>query len=216
MPVQIDAPSATTPTSYSGLYGSAPNKIAALATNDGDTSLVYFVSGGRHVDDLYAFPALAGVADPVTAASLTTVIRVYNTGAGGQNYWHMWNSVGVGTNRWGSFTKAYTTISFSAAGAQLALAAVNGYHGCSFFAAGGPRAAAEVWLTQLYRTVDYNYLAGNAGEFAYMIGSLAGACIGAGLLFREMPDLARFLWKRGRYLIRPDEYEIAYRAWREA
>jgi len=218
MPAQVDVPINTGALQDWGLWG-APNKIAAVATNDGDTSLIYASSGGRYVRETMQFPAIAGVADPVTSASLTAITRCYLIGGGGRSYEAIWNSVLDLTNRQQEVRLAmpnYVTVTYNAAGAGLALAAVNGEHGFLFKAAGGPDQKAEYWITHLYRTVNYDYVAGNAGEFAYMIGSLVGSFIGANLLFRDMPALARFLWARGRYLIKPSEYEIAFRAWREA
>jgi len=219
MPSQTDVPINTGASSDWGLWGSAPNKMAAVATNNGDTSVIYASSGGRVVRETMQFPTLAGIADPVTSASITAIVREYLQGGGGRSFAAIWNSVQDSTNRQQEVHLArpnYVTVTYSAAGAGLALAAANGEHGFMFSAAGGPSNKAEFWITQLYRTVNYTYLAGNAGEFAYMIGSLIGAFIGGNLLFREMPALARFLWKRHGYLIRPDEYAEAFRAWKEA
>ena len=219
MPIQSDAPINTGALQEWGLYGSAPNKIVAVATNDGDNAVIYAASGGRLVRETMQFPALAGIVDPVTAASLTAITREYLQGGGGRTYTAIWNSVQDLVNRQQEVHLArpnYVTVAYSASGAGLALAAVNGEHGWLFSAAGGPSNMAEFWITQLYRTVDFTYVAGNAGEFAYMIGSLVGSFIGANLLLREMPALARFLWQRGRYLIKPSEYAEAFRAWKEA
>jgi hypothetical protein len=93
------------------------------------------------------------------------------------------------------------------------VAAVNGEHGFQMSAAGGPANQWEVWVTQFYRTVDYTYPAGNAGEFAHLIGSVMAA-LGANLLTRDMLALARSIYRRTRVLIKPSEYEEALRAWR--
>ena len=219
MPIQTDTPINTGTLQEWGLWGGAPNKVEAVRTNDGDTSVIYASSGGRLVREAMQFPTLAGIADPVTAASITGIIREYLQGGGGRELYAIWNGAEAGTNRQQEVHLAapsYVTVAYAAAGAGLALAAVNGEHGFRFSAAGGPSNKGEFWITQLYRTVDFAYVAGNAGEFAYMIGSLVGAFIGANLLFRDMPALARFLWARGRYLIKPDEYADAFRAWKEA
>lgn len=219
MPVQTDAPIATGAVGDWGLYGSAPNKPAAVAVNDGDSSVIYASSGGRVVWEQMQFPTLAGLTDPVTAASITAITRCYLIGGGGRTFCAVWNGIEVGLNRQQEVRLAmpnYVTVTYPAAGAaELALSAVNGEHGFMFSAAGGPSNKAEYWITQLYRTVDFDYLAGNAGEFAYQMASLAGLFIGANLLFREMPALARFLWRRAGYLIKPEEYEVAFRAWKE-
>ena len=220
MPVQVDTPINTGASAGWGLWGDhATSKVQAVSTNDGDDSVIYASSGGRLVVETMIFPPLAGVADPVTAASLTGLSREYLKGGGGRGYYALWNSVVVGANREAEVHVAapnYVAVTYSAAGAGLALAVVNGEHGFQFSAAGGPSNKAEYWITHLYRTVTFTYTAGDAGEFAYMIGSLAGAFIGANLLFREMPDLARFIWRRRRFLILPSEYAEAFRSWQEA
>jgi hypothetical protein len=216
MPTQVDTPSNTGSYNQWGLWGSAPNKMQAVATNDGDTSIVYAASGGRLVIDQYVFPPLAAVVDPVTSASITAVTRMYLKGAGGRSYYLRWNGASVGSNRQVEvrWAPGYIDISYSAAGGELVLAAVNGQHGMQFSAAGGPSNKAEYWVTHLYRTVSFDYLTSDAGEFAHIIGSIAGAVMGSGLLFREMPALARYIWRKKGFLIHPGEYELAWQAWR--
>lgn len=218
MPVQVDTPINTGAETDWKLWGAgATDKMAAVATNDGDTSVIYALSGGRVLIQLYQFPALVGVADPVNSASLTAITRESLQGGGGRSLYAYWNSVQVGSNRQAEVHLArpnYVTVTYAAAGAGLGLAVVNGEHGFLFSAAGGPSQMAEYYITHLYRTVDFNYAGGAAGEFSYIIGSLAGAVIGTGLLFREMPRLARYIFRRSGILIRPDEYEVAFRAWR--
>jgi len=210
MPVQVDTPINTGTLSQWGLWGSAPSKVAAVATNDGDTSIVYASSGGRLVQDDYIFSEILGVTDPVNSASLTAISRRYLKGVGGRSYWIRWNRTQVGTNRQAEVGEAsYVTITYNAAGGTLALAAVNGQHGMEFSAAGGPSQKAEYWVTHLYRTVDFTYSAGSADAFAYNLGSLA-ALIGGNLLLQHMPGISGLL---GRIRLRPDEYEPALRAW---
>jgi hypothetical protein len=217
MPVQVDAPIAMGANDEWGLWGSAASKIAALATNDGDSSVVYAVSGGRVVTDDYQFPPLLGVADPVTAASLTAVTRMYSKGYGGRNYQIRWNSANTGVDRQAEVHVAYPNyldITYSASGSGLAADAVNGEHGIRFTAAGGPAHAAEYWVTQLYRTVNFTYGVGSTGDFTLFIGSLVGALVGSGLMLREMPLLSGYMAREfGRWL-REDEYEPAWRDWR--
>lgn len=213
MPVQTDTPSGLGATDDWGLWGSAANKMLAVATDDGDTSVIYASSGGALVIQLFTFPQLLGVADPVNAASLTAVTRQYLVGAGGRGYSIYWNSTQIAVNRAAevdAVAPAYLSVTYNAAGATLGLAVVNGQHGAGFTAAGGPSNKAEYWVTHLYRTVDYTFSAGSAGEFAHLIGSLIGPLIGAGLLLRDMPALSRRL---GRIRLRPDEYEAAWRDW---
>jgi hypothetical protein len=217
MPTQVDTPSNTGSYNQWGLWGAAPNKMQAVATNDGDTSIVYAASGGREVIDQYVFPLLAAIVDPVTSASITAWTRMYLKGAGGRGYSLRWNGVEVGANRQQEVRLAfpnYIEVTYSAAGAELTLAAANGQHGMKFNAAGGPSNKAEYWVTHLYRTVSFDYLTSDAGEFAHIIGSIAGAVMGSGLLFREMPALARYIWRKRGFLIHPGEYELAWRAWR--
>jgi hypothetical protein len=198
-----------------GLWGAATSKVDAVQTNDGDTSVVFASSGGALREQTFTFPSLLGVTDPVTAASLTAVTREYLKGGGGRSYYLQWNSTQVGSNQEATVHAAspnYVSISYAASGATLALAVVNGEHGLQFSAAGGPSNKAEFWVTHLYRTIDFAYGVGGAGQFSYLIGSLVGALIGANLLLRDMPRLSRAL---GRFRLRPDEYEPAWRDWRE-
>jgi hypothetical protein len=215
MPTQVDTPIAVGATSNWGLYGSgATSAVVAVQTNDGDTSVIYASSGGAVVQQLYQFPQLVGVADPVTSASLTAVTREYLPGAGGRDYRFLWNSTEVGPNQTGMHAARpnYVSNTYAATGTELAISAVNGEHGLQFKAAGGPSNKAEYWVTQFYRTVVFEYGLGNAGEFAYMVGSLVGALVGGNLLLREMPALSRFM---GRIRLSPDELLPAWIAWTE-
>lgn len=219
MPIQVDAPINIGSKDDWGLWGDgAPaTKMIALATNDGDYTVIWAASGGAWWTQLLQFPAIAGVTDPVTAASITAVTRMEMPGGGGIGFFMYWNGTSLGVNRNVDVVGfEYRPITYTAIAPHLTLASVNGEHGFLFFAAGGPQNKAEYWVTQAYRTVNYSYLVGDAGEFAYMIGSLAGAAIGGGLLFREMPGLARYIWRKARYLIKPEEYETAWRAWLDA
>jgi hypothetical protein len=215
VPIQTDAPSGIGAQSDWALWGSAANKLAAVATDDGDTSVIYAASGGALKTELFTFPSLLGVTTPVNAATLVCRVREALPGAGGRGFSALWNSVQDGTN-WQATVHAarpsYVTITFSAAGGQLALTAVNGQHGWVFTAAGGPTNKAEFWITQTYRTVDFTYQTGSAGEFADLIGSIA-LVIGGGLLLAEMPKLSAYLHKCRRIRLKPDEYEPAWRAW---
>jgi len=218
MPIQTDVPVNTGAQAAWKLTGAA-SKPLAVATNDGDSSVIWASSGGKDLREAMQFPVLAGIADPVTSASLSAVAREYEKGGGGRYFQAIWNSVMIVVNRQAEVHVArpnYVTVTYSAAGGELALAAVNGEHGWMFQGGGGPLNKSEYWITHLYRTVNFSYTAGNAGEFAYMIGSIAAAFIGANLLLRDMPALARLLARRAGYLIRPDEYVDAHRAWREA
>lgn len=216
MPVQTDTPSGIGATDAWGLWGSAPSKLAAVAGNDGDTSVVYAASGGALVIQLFSFPPLLGVADPVNAASLTAVTRQYLAGAGGRGYSLYWNSTQIAVNRAAevdAVKPAYLAVTYNAAGANLVLATVNGQHGMGFTAAGGPSNKAEYWVTHVYRTVDFTYASGSSLEFAHLIGSLAAGVIGSGLLLSEMPHLSRYMGRtRGVWLL-PEELEPAWRAW---
>jgi len=218
VPIQSDVPTNTGAQAAWKLTGAA-SKPLAVATNDGDSSVIWASSGGMDLREAMQFPVLAGIADPVTSASLSAVTREYAPGGGGRYFRAIWNSILIDVNRQAEVHAArpnYVTVTYSAAGGELALAAVNGEHGWAFQGGGGPSDKSEYWITHLYRTVKFSYTAGNAGEFAYMIGSIAAAFIGANLLLRDMPALARLLARRAGYLIRPDEYVEAHRAWREA
>lgn len=205
-----------------GLWGSAGSKLAAVASADGDTSVIYAASGGAGYYQAFYFPFLGGVGDPVNSASITASVREYAHGAG-HIFFVLFGNV---TGTFGVDTDfaptvhaaggAYASCTDPAAGAQLALAVVNGYHSLGFSGAGGPSNKAEFWCTYFYRTVDYGYGASaGAGPFTHLIGSIVGAMIGSGLSLREMPAVSAMMKRKARKWLRPDEYETAWRAWRE-
>jgi hypothetical protein len=178
MPTQIDTPIGVGADNYWGLYGpGATDKLQAVRTNDGDTSLIYGVSGGRLTKQTYTFPVLANVVDPVTSAGVGAYAKKYTNGGGAQSLYTVWNNARMPTNLYFMINySAYTLIGENTSGAGLALAAVNGSHGIEVSAAGGPSNPVEVWITQLYRQVTFDFsVATGAGDFAYLIGSLIGA-----------------------------------------
>jgi len=214
MPVQTDAPIAIGSRDDWAL-GAGPSKLAAVATHDGDSSFVYSSSGGQQNVQLFRFPLLVGVTDPVTSALLQTWAREYEPGIGARYFYLYWNGAQVGSN-WGEFYHSFPGYIGDGAYTAVAptLAQVNGEHGFIGFGSGGPSLKWEIWLTQFYRSVTYSYAAGAAGDnFAHLIGSLAAA-IGANLLMRDMPAVARTIQARTRILIQPSEYAEALRAWR--
>jgi len=162
----------------------------------------------------FVFPLISGVADPVNDSDLYAYAREYAPGVGGRGFSFQWNSTMVAVNHASTIhaaRPAWVLLAESIGAATLA--AVNGEHGFMMTAAGGPSQKWEVWVTQFYRTVDYTYPAGDAGEFAHLIGSLLTA-IGATLLTRDMMALARSIYRKTGVLIKPSEYEEALRAWR--
>jgi len=217
MPVQIDAPNGIGLWDEWGLWGSAPNKVAAVQNNDGDTGVIYGHSTGRVRIQLYTFSPIFGVTDPVTAASLSVVAREYDPGNSSGRYLHLqWGTqqdTPYGTNRAPEVHAAapnYGTYTFNAAGGELALASVNANHGLYYGNNGGT--GWEVWCTHIYRTVSFGFGGGGMSmdsQFAHLVGSIA-ALIGGNLLLREMPRLNRAL---GNVKLRPDELETAWRAW---
>lgn len=222
MPVQSDAPTGIAVWDGWGLWGSAPNKLAAVATSDGDTSVIYAASGGIGVYQGFTFPFLGGIADPVNSAFVAAWTREYAHGAG-HNYYVFFNRVAeavIGVDPdYAPFIHAagggYSLVGSPPVVATVA--ACNGVHTLGFHGAGGPSNKAEFWVTQVYRTVDYGLGAGtlDAGPFTQIIASIAGAFIGSGLTLRQMPKLSNFMRKRARKWLRPDEYETAWRAWRD-
>jgi hypothetical protein len=214
VPIQIDYPTGLGTEDVWGLSG-APNKLQAVGSNDGDSSIVYADSGGAIRVQRFLFPTIAGVADPVNDSDLYVRAREYALGVGGWHFFFQWNGVQAGSDQQLTLRtvpgNAYILLTHSAGATTLA--AVNGEHGFQMSAAGGPANKWEVWVTEFYRTVDFTYPAGNAGEFAHLIGSLA-ASIGATLLTRDMMALARSIYRRTRVFIKPSEYEQALRAWR--
>ena len=223
MPVQQDFPIGVNgAVDQWGLWGTAGSKLEAVASADGDGSVIYAASGGAGYYQAFFFPFLGGISDPVTSASVTGSVREYAHGAGHIFFvlWGKTNGVfGVDTDFADSVHGgggAYVQCTDAAAGAELALATVNGYHSLGFSGAGGPSNKAEFWCTQFYRTVSYGFGAAPAtGDFTHLISSIVGAMIGSGLSLREMPAVSAMMRRKARKWLRPDEYEEAWRAWRE-
>ena len=188
MPTQVDAPINIGSPNNWGLFGGA-SKPAAVAANDGNSSFVFASSGGALKQDDYVFSPLSGVGDPVTAASLTAITRMYLLGAGGRAYFIRWNGLRVGLNRQAEVKAQnpnYVTITFNASGTELDLANVNAEHGMEFSAAGGPSNKAEYWVTQVFRSTTFGYTEGSAEGFGHEMASIA-ALIGSGLLLHSTP-----------------------------
>ncbi len=170
--------------------------------------------------DSYVFPLLTGVADPVASAAVGTYIREYAHGAG-HLFFMLWNNALTWDNPTAltyadavHYASSYTTISYAATGAQLALAQVNGQHGIAFSGAGGPSNKAEFWASYVYRQVDFSFGGGGGSQgeqFTTLVASLVGAFVGSNLLLREMPAVSRAM---GNIRLRADEYEEAWRALR--
>ena len=223
MPVQVDAPTGISVHDGWGLWGSAGSKLEAVATNNGDTSVIYAASGGIGIYQGFTFPFMVGIGDPINAGSITALTREYAHGAG-HIYFVLWNDTsgvfGSDTDfspfvhaSGGSYFTC-TTVGVGASGG-LALSAVNGVHSIGFSGAGGPSNKAEFWTTQVYRTIDYGYAAGaGAGPFTHLISSIVGAFIGSGLSLREMPRISAFMRQKARIWLRPDEYELAWKGLR--
>ena len=212
MPVQTDTPVGIGIDDW-GLWGSAPDKIAAVQTNDGDTSVIYGFSKGREVIQQYTFTPILGVADPVTSASINCVVKEYEAGNATRNFYLRWNGANAGSNIGETIHLfshlVYGTYGHSAGAATLA--AVNGQHGVYMNSVSGT--GWEVWVTHIYRVVTFDFAGGGASldsQFAHLIGSL-GAAIGANLLLRDMQRLNRAL---GNVKLRPDELETAWKAWK--
>lgn len=212
MPVQTDTPDGIGSIDDWGLWGSAANKIAAVQTHDGDTSVIYGFSKGREVVQLYTFPVILGVADPVTSAKIKCYVREYQPGNATRNFYFYWNSAKLGTN-WGEtihifHSASYGLYEYDAGGASLA--AVNGHHGVYMNSVSGT--GWEVWVTQIIREVTFGF-SGSAmsadTSFSHLIGSIA-ALIGGNLLLSEMPRLNRAL---GKVKLLENELEPAWRAW---
>lgn len=217
MPTQVDVPIGIGSRDDWFLEGS-PSKLAAVAGNDGDSGIIFANSGGREFVQLFRFPVLVGVTDPVTSATLHTYARQYDAGIGTRIFYLWWNGVQAGSN-WGEYYNVnYPSYILdgvhTVSGPGPALSAVNGEHGFHMRGSGGPDHKWELWLTLFWRTVTYDYAAGTAGnEFAHLIGSIAAA-IGANLLMRDMPALARTVQAKTRTLILPGEYAEALAAWK--
>lgn len=207
---------------------SVPNKVVAVRTNDGDSSVVFAVSNAAWKWQTYNFSPLEGIVDPVNDATLTAVARAYSDGTGAQTLKLVWGHSGgttgaishpdvqYGFGRILPKTSYLTcTVGDGDTGFSLTAARVTGEHG--FYMRG--TGSYEIFVTYLARYVDYDYTGSDqAGPFTHNIATLAAAAIGGGLLLRDMPALARYMsrWVSGRsWKLRPDEYEKAWRIWRE-
>lgn len=216
MPTQRDAPSGIGAHDQWALYGpGAINKVQAVSTSDGDNSVIFMFSHGASFVQTFTFPVIAGIADPVSAASISAAARQYQRGNAQRYFIFYWNGAEVGSD-WGPTIDIgdpnYVGCTYSAAGAGLTLAAVNGQHGFTAKAASGT--GWEVWVTNVYRDVTYAFspaaITGDT-QFAHLLGSIA-LLIGGNLLLREMPAVSKAL---GNIRLLPSEYETAWREWRD-
>ena len=207
--IQIDSPIEVGASSDWAL-GAGASKVAAVATNDGDTSFLSAYSGGRVNTQLFIFPPLVGITDPVTAASLSLIARKGINGSGGQSLFFLWNSVVAGTNQWANLPTDYTYVGLPYSAGTPAVAATNGQHGFYMSAAGGPSGGTEIWATMFFRSVTFEFTAVDSEGFSYLVGQWIVAALGAGLMFREMPKIAAFLRRNG-LLLEPREYAEAFR-----
>jgi len=223
MPIQYDAPTGVGALNEWGVYGaSATDKCQAVLDNDGDSSVVYGVSGGRITTQNFTFPQLVGLTDPVDEIGLMAKARMYANGGGARIFKLISNgvtdTVNYGDNLYALRYSGYQTCIYLPA--DKSLGAVNGEQGFMCTAAGGPSNAMEIWVTWFYRKVTFSYAATGigAGDLTHLVSSMVGALIGGNLLLRDMPGLARVLgrvWKGGRNVRLLDhELESAWRAWR--
>jgi membrane associated rhomboid family serine protease len=164
---------------------------------------------------LFTFPTLVGVTDPVTSALLQVWGSQLDAGIGARIFYLYFNGAQVGSN-WGEFFNSFPGYIGDAAYTAVAptLAQVNGQHGFIGFGSGGPANKWTVSVTMFYRLTTFVYAAGTSeANFAHLVGCLMGA-LGAGLLLRDMPGIARAIARRTGTLILPSEYADALRAWR--
>lgn len=217
MPVLTDFPNGLGSSDDWYLEG-APSKIAAVAgPADGDATIIFATSGGEQRYQLFTFPPLVGVADPLTSSILYAGVREYAQGVGGRTFHFLWNGPNwVGPNK-GAEIHAQTPGSYIMVNHTIVaptVAEVNGQHGMYMAAAGGPEQKWELWCTLFYRETSFSYSASTANDdYATLLGCLVGA-LGAGLLLRDMPGIARTIARRTGLLILPAEYADALRAWR--
>ena len=210
MPVQQDVPTGVGAQSDWTL-GAGESKVAAVAVYDGDTTFLSAYSGGRWNYQLFTFPTLAGMADPLTSVMLQMSARKSVNGSGAQSLYFMWDSAPIGINKWPILPIDYTYDTPSHTITTPTLAAANGQHGFTMSAAGGPSGGTEIWVSYLLRTVTFEYTAVDASGFAYLVGSLVLGMIGPGLLFRGIPAVARIIHRIRGLLIQPHEYGETYR-----
>ena len=229
MPVQTDTAVSTGTHNEWGIFpGGVPSKVVAVRTNNGDSSVVFAVSNAAWKWQTFNFSPLEGIVDPVNDASLTAVARFYATGTGAQSLKLIWGLPAGGTSGsisspdlqygFGRALKTYyttCTVTDGDSGFSLTATRVNQEHGFWMRGTGG----CEIFVTYLARYVDFDYAGSDqAGPFTHNIAALAGAAIGAGLLLRDMPALAKYMarWVGNKsWKLRPDEYEKAWRVWSE-
>lgn len=214
MPVVSDAPTNVgTPNNWA--LGAGASKQAAVATADDATSYIYGV-GAAATDQEFIFPsAPSGIVDPVNTCILYGRWMRAVTGSS-RNFQAIYNGSVDATNQEATLAVTGTWYSINpfltAAGAQLAISAVNGEHGMRMN--GGT--SFEVHCTQFLRFIDYTFA---AGGFVWLL-SLVGS-IGANLMLHEMPALAsylgglRFEGGRRKHTLKHDELTEAWREWRE-
>jgi len=205
VPTVTDHPSAEGSVSNWGLAAGA-SKVAAVATNDGDTSYI-FKTGVPAVAQRFLFPAVPDDAEsPLVQATIEAQAR---RGTDDVTFYLDWDSASDG-GRAILMTYALYTRTISAP----TKAAANREHGVTH---AGPFSTSESKVTELYRTIDVVF----ANKAFILIMDLLAPLIGVGLTLAQMPALAREIdrWRPAggvwrRFALRPDELPIAWEAWR--
>jgi hypothetical protein len=210
MPTVIDAPSAIGYWDQWGL-GAGASKVAAVQTNDGDTTYVYHdgPAGGIRYES-YQYPSLPADFLVSISVSCTTVQRrVAGTVSAGVHIY-------ATTTGYGNIGTSYAAYSATRTEA-VSRATLEAYEGGP---AGNSGAGNTHYCTQVYRTVDYV----PAGGFC--IVDLMGALVGAAATLAELGravgafnarQLAAFHAGRARraYRLHSSEVPVFARQWRE-
>ncbi len=178
--------------------GSA-DKAVCVQANDGDTTHIYAGPTAIGWYEKYVMQVLSG------AASLQSVTEygIWRHDGGATSVSLL---IDNGTAWTGDLGSAIGYASYNAAWtAGVTLPNVNSAPSGISCVANGTN---NVLCTLLYREVDFTPA---AGGFPFLITSLVGALLGPGVRLVDMPAIAALVRRRGRCLIQPHEYELAWR-----
>lgn len=189
--------------------GAGASKVAAVGSNDGDTSYIY-KDGIPPVAQRFLFPAVPADAESPLVQATILAVAMYFTAGNPVTLYLDWD----GASDAGRSILLNTYDAYERVISAPTKAAANGEHGVTHAAS---NAGAETHVTEVYRTMDVVF----ANKAFILIMDLVAPLIGAGLTIGQMPALARELdrWRpvggvMRRFALKPDEYRTAWEAWR--